>query len=256
MRLTFNSEKFAIFDDVLSDIQFSKLWEYVCSENYRSFHSHPATGHVYWKIFHGSDTAPLRGPDVISAPLIPDFPSFPTRTTFDIFIKFLLDHHSAFQKWVGRKKVDWDLFTAMPSLMPAGSVLNWHSDPTYAGSYAFYVHPFWDIEWGGELLITSKAVPRLGAAKRKAFQARINQAIQYRGSFMASAERTEAILTAGYGHYIFPKPNRLVLISRGIYHKVNKVGSSAGDNFRSSIGGFFLRKSSLAIPEATGRSYY
>ena len=85
-----------------------------------------------------------------------------------------------------------------------GTGLTWHNDagPGYEGSYVFYVHSEWRATWGGQLLI----------AKNESD-----------------------------GRYFYPKPNRLVLMRRGVPHSIQRVDTNAGENCRLSLSGFFLR---------------
>ena len=42
------------------------------------------------------------------------------------------------------------------------------------------------------------------------------------------------------GRFIEPVPNRLIVIKRGLMHKVQRVSPLAGSHVRASITGFFL----------------
>lgn len=85
-----------------------------------------------------------------------------------------------------------------------GTALNWHDDggAGYQGSFTYYAHREWKPTWGGNLFISEGDVG---------------------------------------GRFIYPLPNRLVLMRRGIYHSIQRVDKNAGENCRLSLSGFFLR---------------
>ena len=90
-----------------------------------------------------------------------------------------------------------------PWCYPQGSALTWHDDAGnfYAGSYVYYLHTEWKPTWGGLLLIADDECG---------------------------------------GKFIFPKPNRLVFIPRGVPHSISRVDKNAGENNRLSLTGFFF----------------
>ena len=54
-------------------------------------------------------------------------------------------------------------------------------------------------------------------------------------------EENERLMDPGVGHYVLPKPNRLVLIASGNQHMIAKVSDAAGNNARAVYSGFFLK---------------
>ncbi len=44
----------------------------------------------------------------------------------------------------------------------------------------------------------------------------------------------------GTGCYVFPKPNRLVIVAPGRAHCINPLTAAAGDKVRATIAGFFI----------------
>ena len=48
-------------------------------------------------------------------------------------------------------------------------------------------------------------------------------------------------MESGMGHFIMPKPNRLVVMKTGNPHMINKVQPAAGDHVRASVTLFLIR---------------
>ncbi len=95
-----------------------------------------------------------------------------------------MDVHSS--KWKGS-------FTEQQQ--PVGYSLNWHQDPSRSLTFLIYLHKEWEDDWGGE--------------------------------FMWSTERTDMLKSDGHeykiGGKIKCKPNRIIIDTMNINHKVNDV---------------------------------
>jgi hypothetical protein len=84
----------------------------------------------------------------------------------------------------------------------------------------------WRSSWGGELLVAAdEAPPSLTAA--------------------ATPSPPDEAMTAEWacrtgGTFVYPRPNRLVLLRGGTWHCVKKVESAAGKAFRASVSGFLF----------------
>jgi hypothetical protein len=123
----------------------------------------------------------------------------------------------------------WTCFSQSAWTYRAGAGLEWHSDKGWLAGYIYYAHPVWRSSWGGELLIgTGDAQPPPSADARSA---------------------VETVCETG-GVFVYPRPNRLVLLSGGTMHCIKKVESAAGDAFRASVSGFFFN----ALGANDGRS--
>jgi Rps23 Pro-64 3,4-dihydroxylase Tpa1-like proline 4-hydroxylase len=115
---------------------------------------------------------------------------------------------------------------------PAGSGLSLHADSNrYSGSYTYFLHPRWGLHWGGYLMIFNPE--RYG----------VNGTAPYSEGFvlpwLSDDLENRAFEVPGLAISIFPKPNRLALISRNAYHMVSRVDANAGQNARISVAGFF-----------------
>ena len=123
----------------------------------------------------------------------------------------------------------------------------WRLTPDNTGSYIYYVHPEWNIDWGGELLLAHTLdIPR----EYGVFFHRLRASPQIPAPppwfpHLDNDDANELLLSGGFGSYVAPKPNRLVAIKGETPHAIAKVRPSAGRHIRASIGGFFKK---LGLP--------
>ncbi|MBI3297799.1 MAG: 2OG-Fe(II) oxygenase [Elusimicrobia bacterium] len=232
-----STESYAVFDDVLSPEDFTLFWNYMQDEDYAYVRSGK-----WIKAFRTGDGDCLQGPVYLSERVTEDQPykPYPTGLGIDLLFKKVRAEAEAFKPWIGTQGKDWDYFSARPYLYPAGTGLSWHDDSlSYIGAFAYYGHPEWNIQWGGELLIAAEK-PRIGAyPKRPVVGAPEGKMI---GFHLDNAGQNERLLGPGLGTYVQPKPNRLVLIGRGISHTIKKTEADAGDRARASVTGFFVKR--------------
>jgi len=113
----------------------------------------------------------------------------------------------------------WTGFSQSPWVYGPGAGLEWHSDTGWLGAYIYYMHPLWHSSWGGELLVASGDTPPSGGAASG-----------------DSRSAVEAVCRSG-GVFIYPRPNRLVLLRGGTLHCIKKVEGTAS---RASVSGFFF----------------
>lgn len=218
MRLVTKNKQFIIFDDFLPLEDFVLVQNYVRNENYQTFDANKI--HKNHNIFDGT---PLIGK---SSVILEEHKSS-IITGLNLFVEHLLTTTDVLFEWVGRKDVDWESFTAKVFLYPQGAGLIWHDDGGIkTGSYAFYTHPRWNVQWGGDLLIPDESTRNVDYPS---------------GQDSHYEYDTQKNIDVGIGQYIAPKPNRLVVIAGGNPHRINKVEPMAGDNLRCSISGFFVR---------------
>ena len=126
---------------------------------------------------------------------------------------------------------DGDILMANRYIWPPGSGLSWHNDSNYLGAFTFYCHDYWSPEWGGEFLTAEANEYILPDKKDIEWKVFDNQPLY------------DTIMDQGVGHYIQPKPNRLVLNKggpHGILHKVNKSTVNSGP--RITLQGFIRAK--------------
>lgn len=118
----------------------------------------------------------------------------------------------------------WTDFTASPWVYRAGSGLEWHADTGRVAAFIYYTHPTWRPSWGGELMVAADDSSATIAAS----------------SLGSSKGHVEEVLRTG-GVFIYPRPNRLVLLRGGVLHCVKNVERAAGEAFRASVSGFFFK---------------
>ncbi|MEE8202846.1 MAG: 2OG-Fe(II) oxygenase [Alphaproteobacteria bacterium] len=260
MKLVTKTSAFAVFDDVLSPPAFDQVWQYVQRENYQSVH------HQMWlKAWRLGDGAPLAGPvifsdrttarvanNVESDDLLPDELVhnfvYPTGRQVDPLTETMLAQEGAWGELVGRKGREWVGFTVRAFLYPQGTALSWHLDlGRYSGAYIYYAHPYWNVKWGGELMVADDPTRDAGGDPHDPTTASIYQpdkSMRF-GQHLDNEWENERLMEIGAGRYVVPKPNRLVIVGLGTAHCINPVSNAAGDNARATITGFFI-----APPEA------
>lgn len=253
MELTFESPACAVFDDVLPKDQLLAVFEYFRGADFKLVHEtrHNLPKQMQggykraWRFDEGNAlTASGFAAFAVEREQLPphiaaiaktwaeqrDTRFFPSQTIMDAFIATLralaLERLSP---WVGRAGTDWIAFTATPYIHPPGVGMSWHADDVlYTGAFSFFVHPEWDAEFGGEFLVYDDAISR--TAERAWDNRRWDPLSVPAGS------------APGYtgGRFIEPLPNRLIVIKRGVMHKVQRVSTLAGSHVRASVTGFFL----------------
>lgn len=220
MNQTYAGPTHAVFDDVLDEDAWSQVWTYFQFE-----HLDPVTQtEGAWKI---SDGRVLASPD-FHAPRSSEYSAptpFPTQTPIDFVVEHLLDHTDELGEWVG---ADWQYLAGRGYIYGAGTSLSWHRDDHqyYAGAFVYYAHPVWDVQWGGELLIADVEEPTELPVMPFRFDHR---------------EYSDTLLESGRGHFVSPRPNRLVILGAQP-HRVSPVTAAAGDHVRASLAGFFVRE--------------
>lgn len=151
---------------------------------------------------------------------------FPSETALDHVLAGVLGEAERIGTLIGDA---WAHITARFYAYPRGSALSWHGDDhaLYSGAYIYYVHPHWNAHWGGELLVAD--MPQDGSAA------------PIMGHRFDNESYSEVLMESGTGHYVAPKPNRLVILG-GAPHMVAPVRAAAGDAVRASVSGFFLNE--------------
>jgi hypothetical protein len=259
MKLVARSAQFHVYDDVLSENDFRAVWNYVQLESYVPVH------HDEWaKVWRISDGIPLGATAAVfyekpkpaggavagGAAAAGDARrglsrAYPTHSGLDRVLETIVNHLDQFAELVGKRSVDFDNISARSYLYPQGTGLSWHEDDIrYSGGYAFYAHPEWNCQWGGELLIADESTKsqdleggELPALTREEGRLKLTKLRIPR--FLDNARQDTVLGKLGMGVYIVPKPNRLVVIAGGNPHMINKVSPSAGDHVRCTIAGFF-----------------
>jgi Rps23 Pro-64 3,4-dihydroxylase Tpa1-like proline 4-hydroxylase len=162
----------------------------------------------------------------------------PTGRGIDIIINKIQVNAGAISRYAGVPGDDWDYFTASPFIYPGGSQLSWHDDGSgRSGAYSFYTHPDWNVQWGGELFLLDRSASSLLAEIGQSHPSLVEL---YCGSHLDNSLENALLMEHGHGRFVFPKPNRLVVIRGDTYHSIRRVEASAGHHARCSVAGFFM----------------
>jgi len=254
MEITFESDVCAVFDDVLPLDQMGAIFEYFRTSDFKLVHE--SRGNMprafqngykrAWRFDEGNALTAASGfaafgmtPEQVPPAMAKvaqkwaderQTKFYPSGTALDPFLGAL--RQLAIERlspWVGRAGVDWLAVTATPYIHPPGVGMSWHADEVlYTGAFSYFVHPEWDAEFGGEFLVYD------GAIKKKVTSGWNNR------KFDPLAVRMAQEVGHTGGRFIEPLPNRMIVIRRGIMHKVAKVSPLAGSHVRASVTGFFL----------------
>jgi len=188
------------------------------------------------------ESAVLRGPTVGWGHAFDA--EYPTETVVDELMKGVVDCEDRIAPIVGKRGPDWAVFSATPTIHVAGQGEAWHRDAdNRAGSWVYYAHPEWNVEWGGELLLSQEKdiPPEYGVyLHRLRPMADLPDPPAWR-SHLDNQDASQLLMSHGIGSYVFPKPNRLVVVKGGTPYAIAKTRASAGRHVRASFGGFFLR---------------
>ena len=199
-----------VYDDVMKSDEFSQVWQYTQMENYSIPHINS-----WSKVWRTTDGLPLGGNQY-------DASKSPFGNSMDLAHHYIKETSKLHSEMIG----EYENLHLRSYIYPRGTKLSWHNDKGYSAAAIFYTHPYWGSTWGGELLL----------AKTQNIPAVPSPCLDH--TFEDSL-----LSQYGYGSYITPKPNRLVITKGGIWHQINRVDEDAGDHCRTSIVGFFTNKS-------------
>jgi hypothetical protein len=227
-RLTYQTRDIAVYDDVLSPDDFTSLFRYLNSVEYRSVHDrgwrkvwrlhdgNPLTSSAGW--YYGTDQ-----------PRPPGESSFPTGTPVDPVVAWISDRFPEVKSIVGSPAVEWDRFSFAPWVYPPGSGLSLHADGhKYTGAFTFFCHKEWRLHWGGHLMVldpqTTNGFVSTG---------------ELSPPFLDDQEETARAFSPGVAVTVLAKPNRIAFLSPKAQHLLTRVDVNAGQTVRMSVAGFF-----------------
>lgn len=198
------TDRVAVFDDVFDADYAAELLDWVGSSGFQSVHAAPGGGR-FWRIHDG---APLMGP---RAPM----PGPPVLDRFCKLVSSARDHEPLCAVVGEHAGVSF-----CPWVYPPGSGISLHEDKQGgAGSYIYFAHPEWRPHWGGLLCALDRETPSCTDLT----------------PWLDDREESRRALSPGHGVFIFPKPNRLVLMAADVLHFMTRVQHTN----RISISGFF-----------------
>jgi hypothetical protein len=218
MKATFKNEVAAVFDDVFEPDIYKYFISFFNSQNFAFRSSGP--WHKIWKINDGEF---LAGQEVSSTQM-------PLNNPYDWLyaqIHGLATNH--LKDIVGEEGKDWCEIAIRPYIYPAGTKISWHDDYGYTAACIFYCHQEWNPFWGGELMLATTP-PHDVLDKTVGHDDNINRLYS-----------KQLLNHYGFGMYFSPNPNRLLFTKGGVWHAINRVDQSAGDNIRASVVAFFRK---------------
>jgi hypothetical protein len=235
MRVIVSRPETLVVDDFLDQESLGLIWAYIQTEEFE--HVHRMGWVKAWRL---SDGAPLRGPVTLSHSTATDrlSPVYPTGKAIDLLIGKIIEIQNQLTGWVGEKDKDWSHFFCRPYIYGAETGLSWHRDNenNTTGAFTYYCHQRWNVQWGGELLIANISTKDLRFPATRL----MGEESRFIGTHFDNSLENERLLETGEGMYIFPKPNRLVVVPGGVLHCIKKVDASAGNCVRASMQGTFM----------------
>jgi hypothetical protein len=248
MKVAFESGQFVVLDDFLDSEDYQQVWRWF---QVAPFFPNDVRGlHGAWRL---DDGRVFRGPDVYYGEVAQQVAeahegafAHPTGTALDLLIHQFTRHEQHYEKLVGREGGDWRTIAMAPRLYERNSSLYWHRDTpsVVTGSVTYYAHPEWNIQWGGELFIahpSALSIPdRCGPSMIEPKEVMGRGMVQLSGH-LDNSEVNNALMEAGMGYYVMPKPNRLVVMKTGNPHMITAVKAAAGDHVRASVTMFLIR---------------
>jgi hypothetical protein len=238
------TDTFAIIDDFLPPQEAEFVWRYIQDEQFEMVHQQK-----WAKAFRLSDGIPMRAPPYLSDPYEANTKNdiYPTGRGIDLVIKRLKEIAPNHENLIGKFGKDWAFFFARAYLYTANTGLSWHRDNANnaTGAYVYYAHPEWDPQWGGEFLVAPGETKQCPIPKTMLYEGKE----KFLGSHLDNSFERDVLLETGYGQYILPKPNRLVLLTSGVIHCIKKVDPAAGNKVRATIQGFFQDPADALKPE-------
>jgi hypothetical protein len=233
MKLIRATDRYVVIDDFLAADQFELLQEFVARADYarnpRWIKPWDLSGEMPWQT---GETVYTRGKAMHR-----DDPrrAYPTGMAIDLLFRAILD--SDFY----RERMPNTYVTGRTYLHPQGSGLDWHDDGgRFDGAYSYYVHPRWHASWGGELMIVEDDIGRSPLPHKQHMQDGKVETVTEQWNVIHKDDLSAVLMErATQTEFLFPKPNRIVFLTRGVWHKVNPVKSNA-PFARCAVAGFFL----------------
>lgn len=224
MKTALKLQNTAVYDEALSIDDFNRVSEWM---NYIPYMFKNSTG-LWNRVWHTSDGEILNSQSIH---INEDFSIAQYQPEYEPVLPFIKALQTQLQDCGLFDVTEIKSIALTPYVWPATTSLSWHSDSDYVGAFTFYVHKHWNPNWGGEFLTVEgdEYIPqeKKDGVKWKVFD---------------NKQVDEMILDKGVGHFIMPKPNRIVFNKggkQGILHKVAKSTPQATD--RLTLQGF-LRK--------------
>ncbi|PUE53041.1 hypothetical protein B9Z45_13155 [Limnohabitans sp. 2KL-17] len=236
MNVTLSLGHLAVIDDYLPPGEFEALSDLVASRRYPTRLKFLRSSEIRYAMnsaIHLTDKGrALVGAVAREAARRRVLTALPAGDAADAVTRRFDDVRELLQSTVGPADDAWLGYTRGFFRSTAGASMGWHNDEkVYSGAYVFYASKHWDADWGGELCVRPPLENISG---------------------LSPTQRLDAL---DHGQYIFPRPNRLVLIRGGTPHRVSPVTIWAQAP-RYTVTGFFVNSAGLLEQERELRLRY
>lgn len=214
MRLVQRAQSFVVYDEAFPEEVFAQVQAHSRHERFK------LPGHDGWvTAWRITDGFPLESRTY----RLSDEPSGGAMELVFRTLEQLANQHP---ELVGRRGETWSEIEVRHYLYPRGIKLSWHNDFDCSAACVLYTHDRWEASWGGELLLADLPGP----------DGELPAAVRQEGD-------SEVLNLLGVGHWVSPRPNRLVLSTGAVWHMITRVDADAGDHVRRSVAAFFKRRS-------------
>jgi hypothetical protein len=237
------TEQIEVYDDFLPEDVLDELYRWVIYAD----HKHINTGEKISRSWRPHDGFPMRSELSVFWYHQPNGESdkkprwaYPSGSGFDLFADGITRFMPQVTHMVGSPGVDWQAFSISSFIYPAHTGLSLHKDgrQIYSGAYTFFLSPYWDIHWGGLLIVLDPAT-RLADEQIKVFG---QTNASFANVWLDRERENPHVYTPGLGQVVLPKRNRMVFINPDCLHMVTHVNEHAGDHVRMALSGFFHAK--------------
>lgn len=229
-----------VYDDFLPEEAYNKLYDFMTQAEY----SHINTQNKVKKVWDLTNGFPLRTErNIFYYASEEGKPKadwvYPSKCPFDLFIEHINGFVGQVKYLVGDPVTGWQHFSVTGWLYPQGTGLSMHADGAgiYSGAYVYFMSPEWRPHWGGILMVMDHETNIAIQEYKKV----TNALAFHKKKWLHVSEHDDFAMDRGISHGVFPKRNRIVFIDPNTLHMVTQVTSSAGDNVRMSLAGFFHR---------------
>ncbi|MGW7458783.1 hypothetical protein [Streptomyces sp. NPDC054797] len=234
MKITIRTPHLTVVDDFLGEAEFASLATSLQFLSYRPMHAKE------WVKAYGLSSAPVLQSELATRGRVDSTP--PGMSRVGELVERIARPDEALQDSYPQGITGkGSTITGRTVLSGVGAALNWHNDAeSLLGAYVFYGHPRWGSTWGGELLVLAEdeADGRDRTGNSDAGPREINGDLG--PDFMLDDRAERYRNDIGHGIFVSARPNRLVLLTSRVHHRVAPVTPSAGDQPRTAVVGFFV----------------
>ncbi|MFD0367353.1 hypothetical protein [Streptomyces sp. NPDC127114] len=238
MKITIRTPHLTVVDDFLGEAEFASLASSLQFLPYRPMHSKG------WVKAYGMSTASILQSELATRGRVDSTP--PGMSQVGKLVERIAGPDEALrdsypQGITGQSST----VTGRTVLSGVGASLNWHNDAeSLLGAYVFYGHPRWGSSWGGELLVLAEDEAEDEADGQNGARSSGGRPQEVSGDlgpdFMLDTNAEQHRNDIGHGIFVSARPNRLVLLTSHVHHRVAPVTPSAGDQPRTAVVGFFV----------------